>query len=166
MILAPAMIYNRYGYALLVLVLMECFQRPDTTISRSEEWLGGLSTGAAIGLALFLKASYFLAGMGFVVVSLLLWFPSVRRLLGILTGFGVVFFLRHCLLAISTAGNAAGVTDGRRSPDADAYAESPIHNIANTVTAACCVLALAVAAAFLKPRRPHGSATFICRSPP
>ena len=155
MILAPAMIYNRYGYALLVLVLMECFQRPDTTISRSEEWLGGLSTGAAIGLALFLKASYFLAGMGFVVVSLLLWFPSVRRLLGILTGFGVVFFLGIAYLRFQLPAMLRALRMAAGARTQMLTLKAPIHNIANTVTAACCVLALAVAAAFLKPRRPH-----------
>lgn len=48
-----AMVYNRYGYALLGLVLIG----------------GGVSTGIALALALFLKASYFAAGLGLVLVS-------------------------------------------------------------------------------------------------
>ena len=68
-----AMLYNRYGYALLGLVLLESFsssvRRPTT--SRRHEWIGGISTGAALALTLFLKASYFFDGCrSIVVVSL------------------------------------------------------------------------------------------------
>ena len=48
-----AMVYNRYGYALLGLVLIG----------------GGFSTGVALALALFLKASYFAAGLGLLAVA-------------------------------------------------------------------------------------------------
>ena len=155
MILSPAMTYNRYGYALLVLVLMECFQRPDTPTSSAEEWLGGLSTGAALALALFLKASYFLAGVGFVVVSLLLWFPSIRRFLGILTGFAAMAFLGIAYLRFQLPAMLRGLRMAAGARTQMLSLRAPIHNIANTVTPVFCVLALAVAASFLKPRRPH-----------
>ncbi|MGC2108659.1 MAG: hypothetical protein WA655_04035, partial [Candidatus Korobacteraceae bacterium] len=56
-----AMVYNRYGYALLGLILLECLAPArDSEDGREEGWIGGISTGAALGLALFLKASYVL----------------------------------------------------------------------------------------------------------
>ena len=55
------MIYNRYGYALLGLMLLETFEAARGARGRnSDEWIGGISTGAALSLTLFLKASYFL----------------------------------------------------------------------------------------------------------
>src|SRR6516164_8094228 len=90
--LSPAMVYNRYGYALLVIILAECFRRIDRSGLGSKEILGGFSTGAALSLTLFLKASYFLAGLGLVGASFILWFPSRRRFLGLVGGvFGVTF---------------------------------------------------------------------------
>src|SRR4051794_12500288 len=51
------MFYNRYGYALIALLLVEALQG-------GEEMADGASTGVALGIALFLKASYFVAGAG------------------------------------------------------------------------------------------------------
>ena len=54
-----AMLYNRYGYALLGLVLLECFQRKEGAEQDAGEMPGGISTGAIAAIALFLKANYF-----------------------------------------------------------------------------------------------------------
>jgi len=97
-----AMVYNRYGYALLGLILLECFE----PAGQREGWLGGLSTGAALSLSLFLKANFFLVGAGVIaVVSLLLRRLDRRRLLGMAAGFLAVSFvllayLRFDLLAM------------------------------------------------------------------
>src|SRR6266404_7788654 len=58
-----AMVYNRYGYALLGLIVLESFRSSsgDGRDTRAE-WIGGISTGVALSLTLFLKASYFLVG--------------------------------------------------------------------------------------------------------
>jgi hypothetical protein len=55
---SPAMVYNRYGFALVVLGILEavCPRRPSTKLS---EFAGGLSTGAIAILLLFIKVSYF-----------------------------------------------------------------------------------------------------------
>jgi hypothetical protein len=82
-----AMAYNRYGYALLGLILLECLE-PD---GEREGWMGGISTGAALSLTFFLKVSYFLVGAGVVAcLSLVLMRLDRRRLAGIISGFAVV----------------------------------------------------------------------------
>jgi len=83
-------------------ILLECLE----PAADSKQWLGGISTGAALSLTLFLKASYFLVGAGVIaVVSLLLMRLEKRRILGMLAGFLFVSFvllayLRFDLLAM------------------------------------------------------------------
>ncbi len=116
-----AMAYNRYGYGLLGLILLECLE-PD---GEREGWLGGLSTGVALSLTLFLKVSYFLVGGGVVAfVSLLLMRLDRRRLIGMAAGFAAVslallaylrFDLRAMLRDLHMAGaarDAAFTTEG------------------------------------------------------
>lgn len=97
-----AMAYNRWGFALLCLVLLECLAPPG----EREGWSGGLSTGAALSLTLFLKVSYFLVGGGvLVVISLALMRLDRRRILGIIAGFFIVSlvllaYLRFDLVAM------------------------------------------------------------------
>jgi hypothetical protein len=54
-----AMVYNRYGYALLGLIMLESFETAGGQRREKEEWIGGFSSGVAAGLALFLKITYF-----------------------------------------------------------------------------------------------------------
>jgi hypothetical protein len=93
MALSHAMIYNRYGYALLVPLLVECFPSQEQHRTNKEEWLGAASTGAALGVALFLKVSYFLVGAGLVVASFVFFVATIRRLIGIALGLGAVSLL-------------------------------------------------------------------------
>jgi len=108
-----AMVYNRYGDALLGLILIETFAaRPGG----KGELSGGLSTGAALGLTLFLKASYFLMAIALIVtLSLFLWRAAFRRLLGITLGFAAVSM---CLLAYLRFDVAAMVSDLRMAAGA------------------------------------------------
>ena len=67
---SPSFTYNRYGYVLLVLILCETLWPPlDRSSLGREELAGGISTGIAGGLLLFLKANFFLAA-GMLVVGL------------------------------------------------------------------------------------------------
>ena len=59
------MAYNRYGYALVTLLLVEGVAGRDPERRRAEFW-GGVSTGAILALLLFLKISYFVGGTGLV----------------------------------------------------------------------------------------------------
>jgi hypothetical protein len=73
--LSHAMLYNRFGFALLALILVEVLGEPIRARGRTPvQWLGGLSTGVASVLLLFLKPSYFL-----VAVVLILAFAPTRR---------------------------------------------------------------------------------------
>ena len=107
-----AMAYNRYGYALLGLILMECLQRAyPPADDRRAEWTGGISTGAAFSLTLFLKASYFLVGAAMIAaISLLLKRLDHRRFLGMLLGFSIV---SACMLGYLRFDLAAMIRDLR-----------------------------------------------------
>ena len=79
--LSHAMLYNRYGYALLGLIVLECFRPGSGTLT------GGISTGAIAAALLFLKPSYFLTALGFAACSILIERGPWRRALGIAVGF-------------------------------------------------------------------------------
>ena len=84
-----AMSYNRQGYALLGLLIVESFPLREQEAARG---LGGaVSTGAVCAILLFLKANYFLVGLLLAAVSLV-WTGRLewRRLLAIAAGFVVV----------------------------------------------------------------------------
>ncbi|MGD0580665.1 MAG: hypothetical protein ABSC08_17270 [Bryobacteraceae bacterium] len=85
-----AMVHNRYSFALVGLVLMECLQRLKGRDENAGEFWGGVSTGAAMAVALFLKASYFFVTLPIVGASLVLRGLNRRRLGGLAAGFGVV----------------------------------------------------------------------------
>lgn len=116
-----AMLYNRYSYALLGLVLLESFRaarRPAG--SSTEDWTGGISTGALLSLVLFLKASYFLTAVALIVIlALFLGRLALRRILGILLGSTLVSI---CVLAYLRFDVAAVLRDLRMA--AGARAES------------------------------------------
>jgi len=84
-----AMVYNRYGYALLGLIILETFETAGGPRREREEWIGGVSSGAAVALVLFLKITYFLAAALLVGASILLGRDSRRRLLGAISGFAL-----------------------------------------------------------------------------
>ena len=81
-----AMIYNRYGYALLGMVVVESFQR---TPGREDAKLalGSVSTGIISAALLFLKPSYGLVALVFAAYSVLLDRRNWWRPAGILLGF-------------------------------------------------------------------------------
>jgi len=152
MALSHAMTYNRYGYALLVPLLVECVQRRDKTATDAEEWLGGISTGAAVALALFLKASYFIVGLGFLVASLLFWIPGVRRFFGVLAGFSVVTFLGLAYLRFNLAAMLRGLHMAAGARAQSFSLITPVYNVAMHLVPLYCVLGLTIVATFMKPR--------------
>ena len=94
-----AMIYNRLGYALLAIVLVEC----AFAYERSTFW-GGVSSGMVVVLLLFLKLNFFGAAVLLLLVTVPLRKEELRRWWGILTGASVVFavfclYLRFALRA-------------------------------------------------------------------
>ncbi|MBU5636419.1 hypothetical protein KOM00_06690 [Geomonas sp. Red69] len=84
-----AMFYNRYGYALLGVLMIEALPWGDGLLRGSRaELLGGVSTGAVAAFALFLKANFFAAALLLIGASFL-WRGGVvkQRLAGIAAGF-------------------------------------------------------------------------------
>jgi hypothetical protein len=96
-----AMIYNRLGYALLAVVLVECAFAHD----RSRFW-GGVSSGAIVVLLLFLKLNFLGAAVLLLLVTVPLRREELGRWWGILAGAATVFamfclYLRFALKAFS-----------------------------------------------------------------
>ncbi|MBZ5610854.1 MAG: hypothetical protein LAP38_21535 [Acidobacteriia bacterium] len=92
--LSHAMLYNRYGYALVGLVVLECF-RPG-----GQSKLGGISTGIISVALLFLKPSYCLVALCIAIAR-----PARRRIVWTLAGFlagglAMMAYLRFDFLAV------------------------------------------------------------------
>jgi hypothetical protein len=84
-----AMSYNRQGYALLGLLMVESFPLRQAEQARGVG--GALSTGAVCAILLFLKANYFLVGLVLAATSLV-WSGRLerRRVFALAAGFTVV----------------------------------------------------------------------------
>jgi hypothetical protein len=80
--------YNRYGYTMASLVLLECFLplRDEEHTQPIKYVLGGFSSGLACSIGFFFKISFGLIGLGFVALSLLLRPNRIARTTGILLG--------------------------------------------------------------------------------
>ena len=90
--ISPAMTYNRYGYALIALILLEALVAPRST-ARWSEFAGGFSTGSIIILLLFTKITFFI-GAAFLLGVLIPCRPQNRvRWVGLLFGLFVTFLL-------------------------------------------------------------------------
>lgn len=123
-----AMSYNRQGYALLGLSIIECFPLriesfPLRQGGAGRSMGGAFSTGAVCAILLFLKANYFLVGMVLATASLV-WSGRVerRRLFGLAAGFSVVAL---AFLAYVRFDVAAIWSDLRMAADARSGAVSP-----------------------------------------
>ena len=79
-VLSHAMLYNRYGYALLGIVVLDSFD-PEHKTS-----LGAVSTGILCAALLFLKPSFGLVALAFAFCSVLLDLRNRWRIIGILFG--------------------------------------------------------------------------------
>ncbi len=86
--ISAAMIYNRYGYALLCLVLIESFTTGYAP-QQHNRW-GGISTGAAGALMLFSKVSYFVVFAFLLAFSIFLKKQTKTRWTFLLGSFGAV----------------------------------------------------------------------------
>jgi len=80
-VISCGMIYNRQGYALLGLVLVEC-----TFASERSRFWGGLSSGVALALLAFLKLNFFGAALLLLFVTVPVRRDEMQRSWGILAG--------------------------------------------------------------------------------
>jgi hypothetical protein len=84
----PATMYNRFGYCMVALAILEAALQRNPS-SPAAELAGGFSTGAITAFFLFLKISYFL-WMGPLVLLLIPARPqTLRRWIGLAAGFAV-----------------------------------------------------------------------------
>jgi hypothetical protein len=144
-----AMLYNRYGYALLGLILLECFCPPhQPTGSQRGEWIGGISTGAVLSILFFLKVSFFLVAVGLLGgTSLILWRFARQRILGAILGFSVV---TACMLAYLRFDVSAMIADLRMAAGARAEVlRSPVSVVLLHLTVFLGVMLFCFAAALL-----------------
>lgn len=84
--LSCAMIYNRQGYALLGLILVECAFAED----KNRFW-GGVSSGAALVLLIFLKLNFFGVGALMLLITVPLTRAGLTRIWSVLAGAGGAF---------------------------------------------------------------------------
>ena len=84
--LSHAMFYNRFGFVLLSLALLETLGETGTRGGLA----AGVSSGVAAGLLLFLKASYFLVAVVFVLAFYALGRRPARSWAGLAVGFAAV----------------------------------------------------------------------------
>jgi len=83
-----AMTYNRYGYALAGLVLLECFL-PFEDGDHRGGFFGGLSSGIGTALLLSLKISFGLVAVTLVAVSVIARRGERARMAGLAAGFAL-----------------------------------------------------------------------------
>ncbi len=95
-----AMIYNRYGFALLGIVVIECASSSlSASGQRRQIVVGALSSGIAIGLLAFLKISYAMVAIPFVVLSMVTAKTChFRRFSYLCGGFAIVAAAVMCYL--------------------------------------------------------------------
>jgi hypothetical protein len=117
-----AMQYNRWGFALVAIVILECFPLcPEQSPARGA-FARGLSSGAATAILLFTKASFALVAAVLILISLLLWNRSPRRAAGLAAGasllvFALLWFVRFEAGAmLHDLAAAARLRGGRISP--------------------------------------------------
>ncbi len=84
-----SMNYNRYGYALAGLVLLECFLQTYPEDGFGKQFTGGFSSGLACAIMLFLKISFGLVGLVLVLASIVLRSGERPRSVGLITGFAL-----------------------------------------------------------------------------
>jgi hypothetical protein len=102
--ITPATTYNRCGYALVALLMIEALSARRSGRER-DEFIGGLSTGLALGILLFLKISFFM-GAGFLLLALAPVRKQTReRWYGIAAALGITvlafaWYLRFDLAAV------------------------------------------------------------------
>ena len=96
------MAYNRYGYALVALLLVEALAQVKR-VGKGDELRGGISTGAIVATLLFLKISYFI-GAVFLFAALIPCRKQTRaRWTGLFCGFGVIFLAFFAYLRFQLA---------------------------------------------------------------
>lgn len=146
-----AMQYNRLGYVILFIAVVELFGKVREQPSRFD-W-GGLSTGVALGCLLFMKANFFAVGAVITAGAYVLRVRTLRHAAFVIAGWLVVFcviasYLHWDLLAFwNDLRTAAGARQTRFHEIKDS-----VRTAVRNVTAVVAVLGLAGVALFRRKR--------------
>jgi hypothetical protein len=99
-----AMAYNRYGYALLGIILVECgLQALQPTAGKRPGAGRAVSIGIAWALLAFLKVTYAMVALPFVLIWLWCAAGRGRRFAGLCAGFGIVALILLAYLRFDLA---------------------------------------------------------------
>jgi hypothetical protein len=112
------MVYNRYGYALLAIIMLECFEpAADDSQSRHRRLSEPILTGCAVALLLFLKITYFIVALPLLGTSLLFWKRRKPRALGYAVGFAgtALLFLAYLRFDVAAMVNDLFAAGAARS---------------------------------------------------
>jgi hypothetical protein len=100
-----AMVYNRYGYALLALIMIDIFSFKESHHNAENMLKIGLSSGLVLAITFFLKASYF--GGAIILIGFSIFSKGFSRsyLLGLMLGFFIativlLSFIQFDILAL------------------------------------------------------------------
>jgi hypothetical protein len=114
-----AMLYNRQGFVLFSMLLVELFISPRASV-RHKYFFSGLSSGILLALLLFCKVTYFGFAIAAVFVHIFLFRCPLMWAIGLVSGFslicaGMQFFFRISLSAyildIKFASQAQSISD-------------------------------------------------------
>jgi hypothetical protein len=93
-----AMIYNRYGYALLSILFIQLFVQAETA-EQTERFFTGFSGGMVLALLFYCKITYFLVGVVALAIGWISYKPLRRQLLyqgiGFLGLIGLIWLFFH-----------------------------------------------------------------------
>ncbi len=151
------MVYNRYGYALLAVVILEAFQPPVAGSGRVRKIGEPILTGAALSLMLFLKANYFVLALLLLAVSLCLRDRRRQRALGYAIGMGATALVFLAYLRFQAAAMVSDLVLTMQARVHGATWQNGLPMVlAGVVKAAAPLALLAFGCAWLRKRRPPG----------
>ncbi len=151
------MVYNRYGYALLAVVILEAFQPPAPGSGRGRRIGEPILTGAAVSLMLFLKANYFVVALPWLAVSLCLRDRCGQRALAYAFGMGATALVFLAYLRFQVAAMVSDLTMAAQARALGATWQNGLPAVlAGMVRAAAPLALLVFGCAWLRRRRPAG----------
>jgi hypothetical protein len=116
------MYYNRFAWAILGLLALECYA-PRASTGRAADWRAGASSAVALAALLLVKFNFFVAGVGLVACSPLVVRHPRERWLALAAGFPLALAGLALLASVDLAGYAREIAGMARSQAGAVYLE-------------------------------------------